>query len=101
MIDLEKKYLDIVLRILAEHVPQRKVLAFGSRVSGAAGKYSDLDLAIVAEGKLEMKEMQELKTAFAESDLPIMVDALDISDVTENFKAIILSNCETIQQPGK
>ena len=47
MIDLDEKSLQIVKELLRQHVPECKVLAFGSRVTGTASRYSDLDLAIV------------------------------------------------------
>jgi uncharacterized protein len=47
MIDITDKNLNIVKKILAKHVPNYEVWAFGSRVSGKAKKFSDLDLVII------------------------------------------------------
>lgn len=52
MIDLTPKSLETIQRILAEHVPQCEVRAFGSRVKWTATDYSDLDLAIVGSETL-------------------------------------------------
>ena len=51
MIDLSPQHLQTVRAILGQHVPNCEVRAFGSRVSGAAKSYSDLDLAVVAGSK--------------------------------------------------
>ena len=51
-IDIKPIELDIVRTILARHVPEREVRAFGSRVSGPAKKFSDLDLAVMGETSL-------------------------------------------------
>ena len=48
MIDLNPHHLGTVKRILAEHVPDCEVRAFGSRATWTAWEYSDLDLAVVS-----------------------------------------------------
>lgn len=109
MIDLEKKHLDTVLRILALRVPECEVWAFGSRVQAtdnklrAAGarakKFSDLDLAIIADKEIGWRKLEELKLAMSESDLPITVDILDCNSISDSFRKIIERNYEVVQQP--
>ena len=96
-IDLSPEYWAIVERILAEHVPRCEVRAFGSRATGTAWDYSDLDLAIVGDGPLGWKKLGLLKEAFEESTLPIMVDVLDWHEITDNFRQRIESDCVVIQ----
>ena len=89
MIDLNPNHLAIVERILAEHVPECEVRAFGSRASWTAKDYSDLDLAIVGDGSLDWRTLGLLKEAFEESDLPMRVDVLDWHDIAESFQRVI------------
>jgi predicted nucleotidyltransferase len=89
MIDIEEKYLAEILRILDEQVPGCEVRAFGSRVDGHTGKYSDLDLAIVGKDKLDWRRIEALKDAFAGSDLPIIVDVIDWHAISNEFRAVI------------
>jgi uncharacterized protein len=91
MIDLAPKHLDEVKRILAEQVPGVEVRAYGSRVSGTARPYSDLDLALVGDEKIDGRRIEALKDAFAESDLPFMVDVLDFHAISESFRQVILT----------
>ena len=56
-VDLNPNYLAAVERILAEHVPECEVRAFGSRATWTAKDYSDLDLAVVGEGPLHWKTL--------------------------------------------
>ncbi|HQV37590.1 MAG: nucleotidyltransferase domain-containing protein [Flavobacteriales bacterium] len=86
MLELSSDHLAIVRAILAEHVPQAKAWAFGSRVLGTAKKFSDLDIAIEAEDELSIGTLGDLRYAFAESDLPISVDLLDMRTVRMPFK---------------
>ncbi|HSA32132.1 MAG TPA: restriction endonuclease subunit S [bacterium] len=101
MIDLRPDYLDIVKKILAEQVPDCEVRAFGSRVTWTAKDYSDLDLVVVGDGKLESRRLAKLRTAFEESTLSIRVDVLDWHAIPESFKDIISQKYEVLQKAEK
>ena len=88
-IDLRTGDLESVLRILAGHVPDREVRAFGSRVSGTARDFSDLDLAILGDGPLPAAVLANLQEAFRESDLPFKVDVIDWATTQDHFRRII------------
>ena len=88
-IDLEQKHLTEVQRILAAFVPHYEVWAFGSRVSGKAKPYSDLDMVIVTDQPVPPAVMSDLRDAFAESDLPMKVDLVDWATTSESFRRII------------
>nr|WP_249201823.1 nucleotidyltransferase domain-containing protein [Acetobacter thailandicus] len=65
------------MRILNETVPDREVRAFGSRVTGKAKPFSDLDLAIMGDEPLPLETRARLEETFSESELPWKVDILD------------------------
>jgi predicted nucleotidyltransferase len=88
-IDLRPRDLDCVLRILAAHVPDREVWAFGSRVSGTAKDFSDLDLVILDDEPISTVVLANLHEAFRESDLPFKVDVIDWAVTQEHFRRII------------
>ena len=98
MIDITPTQLETVKRILAELVPGYEVRAFGSRVTPAAKDYSDLDLAVVGASPLDSDTLRLLQEAFEESDLPIRVDVLDWSAISESFRKVIDTQFEVIQQ---
>lgn len=97
MIDIDDFQLVLVKRILSETIPEYGVWAFGSRVNGRPQKNSDLDLALVADEKIDWRIIERLKDAFAESDLPVMVDVVDLNSVSENFRKLILKNHFVVQ----
>ena len=101
LIDLSPNYLATVERILAEHVPECEVRAFGSRASWTAKDYSDLDLAIVGEGPLDWRTLSRLKEAFEESDLPMRVDVLDWHAISESFREVIEQGYVVVQESAK
>jgi predicted nucleotidyltransferase len=79
----------IVLDILRGHMAGMEVWAFGSRVSGAAKPWSDLDLALISDAPIAMTDMAALRDAFSESDLPWKVDLVDWSVTTPEFRELI------------
>ncbi|MFT8720500.1 nucleotidyltransferase family protein [Acetobacter sp.] len=89
-IDITPEERAIVLRILNEIVPDREVRAFGSRVTGKAKPFSDLDLAVMGDEPLPLETRARLEEAFSESDLPWKVDVLDWTLVDKDFREIIL-----------
>lgn len=92
MIDLEKKYFYLLKKILDDCAPEYKALLFGSRVAGTAEKFSDIDIALIGPGKIGWKRLEEIKDAFAESDLPMIVDVIDYHSVSDRFKKEINLN---------
>lgn len=101
MIDLKKEDMDLIMTIIEKHVPDCEVRAFGSRVSGGAREFSDLDLALVGEEEIDRRKIEALKDAFAESDLPIMVDVLDWRGIGEEFRKVTEKEYEVLQKPRR
>jgi uncharacterized protein len=100
MIDLKPAHLADVKRILHEHAPRCEVRVFGSRLNGTAGENSDLDLVLVGKGLLDWHMLESIKEAFAESDLPFMVDVLDWHTISVSFQEIIKKKSEVLQKPA-
>lgn len=86
MIDLPEHDLALVRTILARHLPSCKVLVFGSRSRGNSHRFSDLDLAIESGTALDPTQLEVVRDAFSESDLPILVDLVDLRVVSDTFR---------------
>ncbi len=97
MIDVSAEQLCIIKEILQKYVPCCQVRVFGSRYKGALKAYSDLDLAIVGDTRLDWRVIENAKEAFSESDLPFRVDVLDWHAISSEFKAVIESGYAVIQ----
>ena len=89
LVDLSPVHLATVEGILAEHVPDCEVRAFGSRAKWSARDASDLDLAIVGDGPLPGRTLTMLKEAFEESRLPMRVDVIDWNAIADSFRESI------------
>ena len=88
-IDLRPDHWEIVREILQRRLPNRHVIAFGSRATWTAKDYSDLDLAIMGEQPLPLSVLAALNEEFVESDLPFRVDIVDFASVDDSFRAVI------------
>lgn len=98
LIDIEPEDWAIVRDILQKNVPQCEVWAFGSRVTGRAREYSDLDLAIITDTPLALDVSASLSNDFSESDLPWKVDVVDWATTSELFRKIIEQAKVVVQQ---
>jgi predicted nucleotidyltransferase len=81
--------LEIVKQILKKHLPTgMEVWVFGSRATGTAKEYSDLDIALQSENgqRLEFELMVKLMDDFVESELPFKVDVIDYNAASGIFK---------------
>ena len=91
--------LAMVKAILVRHVPRARVWVFGSRATGKAKKYSDLDLCIKADQPLGLDVMSAMAEDFSESNLPWKVDIVDWFSVSDAFKAIIERDKVLLSEP--
>ena len=84
---LPDRYRRQVEQILRENMPQVEAWAYGSRVNGESHEASDLDLALRAPGlrPIPSSDMEALRKAFRESNIPIIVDARDWSRLPKSF----------------
>lgn len=86
-IDITPQDLTITLAILRKHLrPSSQVWVFGSRATGKAKPFSDLDLAIDNGQPLPLAVYTALLSDFEESDLPYKVDVVDWRTINDSFK---------------
>jgi uncharacterized protein len=91
-IDLPADHRRLVLNFLRANLPPNATAwVFGSRATGRARRYSDLDLAIDAGRRLTLDETARLTEAFSESDLPYRVDLLDWHDIDDRWRQKIVA----------
>lgn len=89
MLNLRKKDEALIRKILGEIIPHKTVWAYGSRVKGTHHAGSDLDLIIVStsDGEKEILEyLSRLRGSFSESNIAILIDINDWSQIPEAFK---------------
>jgi predicted nucleotidyltransferase len=75
-------------------------VVLGSRATGGARLYSDLDLAIDAGRPLTLDEIARLSEAFRDSDLPYKVDVVDWHSIDERFRQTIDPSLRPFTETG-
>ena len=89
-VDIRADHLRIVRDVLRQHLPAGvKVWVFGSRATWKTKDSSDLDLALEGSTEIPSGCLAALETAFEESDLPFVVDVVDINRIGEHFGRIV------------
>lgn len=100
-VDLRPDHLGIVRDILHRRVPDRRVMAFGSRATWTAGEHSDLDLAVLGAEPLPPGVTAALADDFSESELPFRVDLIDWANLDGPFRDIIRRDQVAVQIPAR
>jgi uncharacterized protein len=90
-LDVSPQHLSTVRSILAHKLPQHSAWAFGSRTKGTAQRFSDLDICIEAEQAMGYELKANLRLAFSESNLPFVVDIVDLKQCSKAFAQAIAS----------
>jgi len=66
-----------VRQIIAQVIPGAQVWVFGSRATGSARPFSDLDLLLTQPPRLNWAQRAALRDGFEASDLPFCVDVVE------------------------
>ncbi|MBI4431822.1 MAG: nucleotidyltransferase domain-containing protein [Candidatus Omnitrophica bacterium] len=96
MIDLKPEYLDEIKRILSSLASDCEVRVFGSRISGRARSYSDLDIVLMGPKEIDWRRIEAIKQAFSESEIPFLVDVVDWHAISDEFKKVIEKHYEVL-----
>ena len=90
-IQISEEHLKKIKTILRHYFPTSQIWLFGSRVTGNAKKYSDLDVLIkTTEHTHATSAFIELKHAFDNSDLPFQIDIVDWDKASTEFREMVL-----------
>ncbi len=87
-LDLRCRHRRRIEALLAAHVPDTEVWAYGSRVNGGGHEASDLDLVLRGPnlGPIPRGRMARLDTALEQSNIPIVVQTLDWARLPQSFR---------------
>ena len=101
-LSLRTEHVQELRRLIATHLPQEEVWAYGSRVTGTAHDTSDLDLVVRHPADVQVKQSSafwELKDAISESNLPVLIELFDWARLPPAFHDNILSQYVVLYSP--
>ncbi len=87
-LNLNADYLAQVKALLRKSAPNLEIWAYGSRVNGNAHDASDLDLVLRNPKNLQkpIDNLSQVKQAFIDSNLPILVDLMDWACLPDSYR---------------
>ena len=89
MMNIDMVYASIK-EILQKHIsnPGYQFMIFGSRATGAARVYSDVDIAVIGDAPIDLGILARVNEDLEESSIPVNVDIVDFSRVSSDFRRI-------------
>ena len=98
LIDLAPKQLGLLKKIIKQHIPDKTVWVYGSRVTWKADEASDIDLTVF---NCTNVQIYELKETLEESDLLFTVDVMNWEEIADSFRANIKKQYVVLQEKNK
>lgn len=97
-IQIPSNHLRLLQQIVRKHVDVEKYqpVVFGSRATGSARQYSDIDLGFLGAEPVEDVALLRVIDDLEESSLPYTVDVVDFATVDPEFKKIALKAYEKL-----
>jgi predicted nucleotidyltransferase len=91
--DQIKKWLKVTL---AEHLDgvNYRAFIFGSQANRDALVRSDIDVGILADGRISAINLHKITNAIENLPMLYNIDLVDFSDVDDQFKSVALKNVE-------
>ncbi len=87
-----EKYKNIILPIIIKHVPNAKVIVYGSRARKDAREGADIDIALDMGDKIALLVMSKIMEDLEESNLPIAFDLVDFYMVPQKMQQEIIKD---------
>jgi predicted nucleotidyltransferase len=94
--------LEELRHLIAAHLPQEEVWAYGSRTAGTSYDTSDLDLVVRHPADLKVEQSSafwDLKEAISESNLPFLVELFDWARLPSTFWGNIARQHAVVYSP--
>jgi predicted nucleotidyltransferase len=92
MTNKTSEYKDILLPIILQHLPDSKVILYGSRARGDFHVGSDIDIAIDNHKKIKGAIIGAIIYDIEESIIPITFDIVDFWSVSDEMSKNILKD---------
>ena len=86
---LKQEYKNLILKAIAYHYPQAKVILFGSRARGTHRLGSDIDLALNIGEPIKLREMSRIRVTLENLPISLEVDIVDMYNIPDELKRII------------
>ena len=89
---LDDRWKLLIKKIIGKHLPDQnyKIFVFGSRATGTNSKWSDIDIGILGQAKIDFMTLAQIKGELSDLNIPYRTDVVDFSSVTNNFRNVAM-----------
>lgn len=87
---LDEKIKQKIIGVISVLIPDAKIYLFGSRARGTNTEWSDIDIALDAGQSLPVRDVDEVKSMFKESNIMYRIDVVDFNQLNDLMRAEIL-----------
>ena len=89
---MENKYLLELKKTMKESLGDEKVkiFLFGSRARQDNSIFSDVDIGILTEGRIDRRKISLLREKLENSNIPYKVDLIDLGEISDSLREEIL-----------
>lgn len=87
-----EKFKTIILNIVEKHMPNAKVILYGSRARQQHKEGSDIDIALDLGQKIDRAQILKVINDLDDSLLPVEFDVVDFNSVSESMQSEILKD---------
>ena len=85
---LTQHQIELIRSLVRSHSDARIVL-FGSRATGSARKYSDVDICLVGDARIPLETLARINEGLEESNLPYVVEVSDFDRLSDHFRQAV------------
>ena len=86
----------LVRKLVDSVLPGACMSVFGSRATGRARPFSDLDLLFIEPARLTWAQRADLRDAFEASALPFGVDLVELDGLAESMRQRVLAEARPL-----
>ena len=87
--NVKQEYKNLILKAIAYHFPEAKVILFGSRARGTNKSGSDIDLALDIGEPIKLREMARTRVTLENLPISLEIDIVDAHNIPDKLKEII------------
>ena len=88
--NVKSEHKNLILKAIAYHFPQARVILFGSRARGTNRPGADIDLAIDIGGPIKLHDMSRTRVTLQNLPISLEMDIVDMHNIPDELKAIII-----------
>ena len=94
---MEKKRIEVtdkekIIGLISTVLPEVKIYLYGSFARRESKSWSDIDIALEGNGKIDYNRIAEIKDILDASSIPFKFDVVDMATVSEDMRNQILKD---------